>query len=72
MDVYLRIFINSKYHPNRHAKLSNSKFSYKQMSSKYNSELQKKLKNYNKKVLFFDIRNEVIKYYHSTKKNMSI
>ncbi len=62
------IIINSNHPLNRHTKLPNSKFSYEQMNSKYNNELRKKLKDYNKKVLFFDIRKEVIKSYHSTKK----
>ena len=39
------------------------------MNSKYSNELHEKFKNYNNKVLFFDIRKEIIKTYHFKNKN---
>ena len=44
--------INSNHPLNRHAKLPNSKFSYEQMNSKYNNELQKNLKIIIKSFIF--------------------
>lgn len=62
------IIINSNHPLNRHKNLPNSKLSYEQMNTQYSSELTKIFKNYSRKVLFFDIRKEIIKYYHLSQK----
>ena len=62
------IIINSNHPLNRHKNLPNSRLSYEQMNTQYSSELTKIFKNYSKKVLFFDIRKEIIKSYHLSQK----